>query len=248
MHKTRVARRLGTVAALASVTLVALATSALAHVTVSSPGATQGGYATVSMKVSTESDTASTIGLKLQLPTDTPLASVSVQPMPGWTFTVEEATLPTPVKTDDGEITQAPSVITWTATDGGIKPGEFDTFNISVGPLPKQDSVTFKAIQTYSDGNVVNWVEEGTGSTEPEFPAPKLAIAAASGDGHGDTATTGAATTEPDTATAAADTDSGSGLGITGIVLGGLGLLAGGAALALVLRRNRLLTGATEGK
>lgn len=239
MNKTPLARRLGTVAGAVAVTLVALATSALAHVTVSSPGATQGGYATVSVKVPTESDTASTIGLKLQLPTDTPLASVSVRPKAGWTYTVEEAPLPTPIKTDDGEITKAPSVITWTATEGGIKPGEFDTFDISVGPLPEKDSVTFKAIQTYSDELVVNWVEQGTGSTEPEFPAPSLALVAASDDdGHGGQ--------DADT-TVAAD-DPGSGLGIAGIVLGGLGLLAGGTALALVLRRNRPLTGATEGK
>src|ERR1700733_8061896 len=110
---------------------------ASAHVTVSSPGATQGGYAPIAFNVPSESETADTVGLKVQLPTDTPFASVSVEPVPGWSYTVTKVTLATPITTDDGKVTEAISEIDWTATAGGLKPGEFGEFRISAGPLPK---------------------------------------------------------------------------------------------------------------
>lgn len=166
--------------------LIALAAPASAHVTVSAPDPTQGGFAVLTFRVPTESATASTTALRVQLPTATPFASVSVQPHPGWTFTVKQAKLAAPIKTDDGdEISQAVSEIDWKA-DGAasaIKPGEFDQFLVSVGPLPKLGSITFKVIQSYSDGSQVNWTEvPAPGSTaEPDHPAPTLKLAAASG-------------------------------------------------------------------
>jgi uncharacterized protein len=176
--------RLPVVVAGTAVGLLALAAPASAHVTVNSPGATQGGYAVITFRVPTESDTASTTGLKVQLPTATPFASVSVQPHPGWSFTTKTTKLASPIKTDDGdEISQAVSEIDWTADSAAtaIKPGEFDQFNVSAGPLPKADTITFKAIQVYSDGSVVNWTDvPAPGSTvEPDHPAPTLQLAAA---------------------------------------------------------------------
>jgi uncharacterized protein len=177
-------RRPGVIAGVAlgvAVGLLALAAPADAHVTVSSPGAAPGGYAVLTFRVPTESDTASTTALKVQLPTDTPFASVSVQPHPGWSFTTRTTTLATPIKTDDGDsITQAVSEIDWKSDSAAtaIKPGEFDQFNVSIGPLPNTASVTFKAIQTYSDGKNVDWTEiPAPGSTaEPEHPAPTLKL------------------------------------------------------------------------
>ncbi len=159
--------------------------AAAAHVSVSSPAAVQGGYANVTFKVPTESGTASTTGLKVQLPPDQPLASVSVLPMPGWTYTVTKAKLATPISFGDTSITEAVSVIEWKAQSTGtaIKPGEFNQFTISAGPLPKAPTMTFKAIQTHSDGEVVSWIEvAAAGSTaQPEHPAPVLKLTAASG-------------------------------------------------------------------
>jgi len=111
---------------------------------------------------------------------------VSTQPMPGWTVSVQKTTLAKPVATDDGDVTQAVSKITWTATDGGLNPGEFDLFTISAGPLPtKPNKLTFKAIQTYSNGDVVNWIQQTVkGTPEPEHPAPTLTLTAAGSDHH----------------------------------------------------------------
>lgn len=163
---------------------MALASPAYAHVSVSSPDATPGGEAVLTFQVPTESDTASTTGLRVQLPTDTPFASVLVRPHPGWSFTTKTVRLAHPITTDDGdEVAQTVSEIDWTADSGAtaIKPGEFDQFVVSVGPLPKADTVTFKAIQVYSDGSQVHWTDvPAPGSTaEPEHPAPTLKLAAA---------------------------------------------------------------------
>src|SRR5690242_13342014 len=81
---------------------------ASAHVTVSASEAAPGASdVVITFRVPTESDTASTTGLTVQLPTDTPIASVLVAPHPGWTDTVKSVTLKTPIHTDDGDISQA---------------------------------------------------------------------------------------------------------------------------------------------
>lgn len=230
--------RRAAVASSASVALVALmAGPALAHVTVNSAGAEQGGYASVNVKVPTESDTASTVGVKLQLPADHPFSSVTVKPHPGWTYTVTSATLDTPIESHGEEITEAVSVIEWTAdAGGGIKPGEYDEFSISVGPLPEVDSIIFKAIQTYSDGSEVSWTEEAAeGADEPEHPAPSLALApAADGDhGHGAGADLDTASAESDT------TSSDSSTTTVALILGAAGLAAGLGGLWLGLSARR---------
>lgn len=217
--------------------------AALAHVTVNSPGATQGGYAVLTFRVPTESDTASTTELKVQLPTDQPLASVSVQPTPGWSFTVTKAKLATPITTDDGPVTEAISVIDWKADSAAtaIKPGEFQQFMVSAGPLPKAASMTFKAIQTYSDKSVVSWIEEPApgSSAEPDHPAPTLQLAAATSTGTTPSSTASDATAGPaPTVTATSSSDSSSGKATTGLVLGTIGIVLGGLALALVLLRG----------
>lgn len=230
----RSACRLLTVAGAVTAAVGLTALPALAHVTVNSPSAVQGGYPTVNFKVPTESDTASTTGLKVQLPAGQPLSFVSIMPKAGWTYTVTKAKLPTPIQGEDGEITDYVSVIEWKASAAtGIKPGEFDQFTISAGPMPKAGSMTFKAIQTYSDGKVVQWIEEPAAgsSEEPDYPAPTLKLAAAPAEGGGSGVT---ATAAP--AAAPADPDAASKGSVTGAyVLGGLGLLAGLAGLVLGL-------------
>jgi Domain of unkown function (DUF1775) len=51
---------------------------------------------------------------------------------------VTRAKLPEPITDDDGnKVTDYPSVVDWKATAGGIKPGEYAEFQLSVGPLPR---------------------------------------------------------------------------------------------------------------
>jgi uncharacterized protein YcnI len=157
---------------------------ASAHVSVSSPDAAQGGFGKIVFRVPNESDTASTVKLRIQLPTDNPFASVSTEPVPGWTATVTRTALNPPLKDDDGnEITDAVSVVEYAADQGnpGIGPGQFQEFSLSVGPFPDADSLSFSAVQTYSDGTETAWIDPTVeGQPEPEHPAPTLTLASSS--------------------------------------------------------------------
>ena len=178
--------RLVVLAALVAVVVALAALPAGAHVSVKPSSAPKGGFEVLSFNVPNEASDANTVKLEVLLPTKYPIAFVSTQPMPGWTVEVEKKTLAKPVKTDDGEVTEAVSTITWTATDGGLNPGEFDLFTISAGPLPtKPNKLAFKTIQTYSNGDVVNWIQQTVkGAPEPDRPVATLTLTAASEDHH----------------------------------------------------------------
>jgi periplasmic copper chaperone A len=209
---------------------VALAGPALAHVKVSGTDASQGGWGVLTFRVPTESATASTTDLLVTLPDDQPIISVSTQQKPGWTATVTKKKLATPQKDDDGNaVTDYISTVEWKATSpqAAIPPGQFDTFSISAGPLPKSESLTLPAVQTYSDGKVVNWNEKAAaGQAEPEHPAPTLKLKAA-----GDTASAATAST-------AAVAPASNWTGIAALAVSLVALLLGVANLALLRRKN----------
>jgi uncharacterized protein YcnI len=230
--------RSSAVAAAATLSVVALGVGpASAHVRVSSADAAPGGYGELTFRVPTESDTLSTTKLAVKLPTDTPLASVSVKPVPGWTADTVTETLPAPVQTDDGEVTEAITQVVWTADpSAAIAPGQYQTFTILAGPLPETDSLSLPAVQTYSDGSEVAWIEPTVDGAEPEFPAPVLEFTASSGDTAGVVADSPADTTA--TSTAAATDEGTSGVAVAGLVVAVLALLAAGAALVTGRRRT----------
>jgi uncharacterized protein YcnI len=163
-----------------------LAGPASAHVTVNPDTATQGGYAKLTFRVPTEEDNASTVKVQVFFPPSQPLASVSVKPHPGWSYRVTTTKLSKPVATGGGSITRAVSRITWTADSAAsaIKPGQFDEFDISAGPLPNASSMEFKTVQTYSDGHVVRWIQSSTAGAEADHPAPVLTLVPAGGASH----------------------------------------------------------------
>ena len=224
----------------ATVAVVALAAPAAAHVTVNPSEAPQGGFTKLTFRVPNESDTASTTAVEVNMPTDAVIRSVRHKPEPGWTATVETRTLEEPLETEGGEVNEVVGKITWTG--GEIGPGEFQEFDVSVGPLPTGlDTLQFPSIQTYSDGDIVRWIEEvPEGGEEPERPAPTLTLVAADaeGDGHGGGADAdeAAAAADADAAASTSDSDDDSmALSIVALVVGGVGVLLGG--LALIRRR-----------
>ncbi|MDQ7904707.1 YcnI family protein [Phytohabitans sp. ZYX-F-186] len=207
--------------------LLAVAAPAAAHVTVNPQEAEKGGFARLAFRVPNESDTASTVKLEVVLPENAPVGSVSIMPVAGWTATVERRKVDPPVDVHGSQVSEVVSKITWTApAGGGVKPGEFVEFPVSMGPLPDVDRMVFKALQTYSDNEVSRWIEEPQpGAEEPEEPAPVLAlVSAAAAD----------PTSAPDAAAPSTeDDDGGDGLavilavvalvaGLGGLVLGGL--------------------------
>ncbi|MFN2539624.1 MAG: YcnI family protein [Mycobacteriales bacterium] len=159
----------------AAFALVLLALPASAHVTVHGLDAVPGGDdAEIVFRVPNEEATPTT-KVEIALPADKPIAGVYAESKPGWSFTVRSAKLATPIKIDDGDIASAVVDVTWTATAGGIPVGGYEDFSLAVGHLPDTGSITFKALQTYKNGDVVRWIESGAGS---EHPAPVLTLGA----------------------------------------------------------------------
>ncbi|MEU3982416.1 YcnI family protein [Streptomyces sp. NPDC026672] len=233
-------RRAGAVTALAAAGTLAAAGIASAHVTVHpdsyAKGATDG---VVTFRVPNEEDSASTTKVQVFLPTDHPVLGVLVSPRDGWTAKVTDTKLKTPVKTDDGTITDAVSEITWTG--GRIDPGHYEDFDVAFGQLPENtDQLTFKTLQTYSDGKTVRWIEEAQGEEEPENPAPVLKLTAqdAQEQGGGASAASSAPGKSSETSGSAvsADDSTARGLGVAGLIVGVLGLAA--AAFAIVRSRS----------
>jgi uncharacterized protein YcnI len=222
-------------------TLVLLAGPASAHVTVSSPDASAGGFGKLVFRVPSESDTASTIKVSVTLPKDTPFAFVSTKVKPGWTVRRETEKLDTPVETGGFTISEAVTRITWKAEKGfGIGPGEFDEFELSVGPFPEtSEPLSFPTLQTYSDGEVSEWNQPmNADGSEPDNPAPELSLV---GDSSGTEEQPAPSTAPPTTPTAdgSADPDevadssdsTARALGIGGLVLGAVGAVAGAIAI-----------------
>ncbi|HEY7816360.1 MAG TPA: YcnI family protein, partial [Nakamurella sp.] len=199
MSRSRLPARLAVVPAMVIGLLAVGSGIASAHVAAFSADAVQGGEGKVTFRVPDESDTASTVKIQIQLPAKNPIASVAVQPVPGWTVKSTKVPLNPPVTTDDGDtITERVSVVEYdAAAGGGIAPGQFQEFSLSVGPLPKVASLAFPVVQTYSDGKQVAWIEPTVeGAAEPEHPAPVLELSAAGAEAAPATAAAAAAATD----------------------------------------------------
>jgi periplasmic copper chaperone A len=228
-------RRAALAAALGAAGLALLPATAGAHVTVHTDSTASGSFSALTFRVPNESDTASTVKLEVQLPKDTPFLYVSSKPIPGWTVKMTEAPLPEPVESEGTKITKAITTVTWTASGGAaVKPGEYQEFSISAGPLPKPGTIELPAVQTYSDGEVVKWNQPTPASgEEPEYPVPAFVITAAEAEGsHTDAAPA------PNTGEAAASpTDSTDSLA-RGLAIGGILVGAAGVATAVVAVRR----------
>jgi uncharacterized protein YcnI len=225
-HGTTRFTRIARTAAALGVSAVLAAAPAWAHVQVTSDHATPGDDAVLTFEVPNESDKgALTTELNVVLPD---LTEVSTEQVPGWTAKLDRDVAAGTVKS-----------ITWTAAPGaGIPADQFALFRVAV-QLPKADSVSFPATQTYADGTVVRWVDPTPPSgAEPEHPVPTLSLTAQPDamDHNGPQSPTTSAA--PSVSAAAAPSVSYS--DDTARWLGGAALVvaAAAAALALVLRRR----------
>lgn len=230
------ARRLVGTTVVATALVAATALPAFAHVTVSSPDASPGGFGKLVFRVPSESAKALTTKLEVDLPAATPFAFVSSKPVDGWTVRTTERPLAKPLEDDGFTITKAVATVTWTALPGkGLAPGEFEEFELSVGPFPDTaGSLSLPAVQSYSDGSVVKWDEPTpAGGKEPEHPAPTLDLAQAAPEKSGASTAAPAASSVTPEDDQAAESD--------GVArwLGGAGLVLGLAALVLATIRRR---------
>lgn len=210
---------------------VALPMAASAHVTITPNTAPAGSYALVTFKVPTESATATTTKLEVDIPTDTPFSSVSYVAVTGWDTQLVTETLPKPVKIGENELTEAVTKVIWTAQPGfEIKQHQLQLFPLSVGAVPDTGKIELNAIQTYSDGSVVKWSETGT---DAAHPSPALFVNdKPAGEQHSSPSATVTTAAAPTTSVASSDVIA-RGLGIGGLVFGAVGIV-----LAVVFSRR----------
>ena len=138
------------------------------------------------------------------------------------------------------------SQVTWTATAGGIRPGQFQDFDISLGQLPESGELVFNALQTYSSGEKVNWNEVSADpSVEPEHPAPTLTITPAAAENGSGSTVQGSQTGQDEQVTPAAQSDKGSDSTLP-LVLSGAAVGLSLVAVVLAWRRGRRPAPAVE--
>jgi periplasmic copper chaperone A len=218
-----------TAIATAGFVALVLAPAAGAHVTVQPTELPSGGFARIDIRVPNESDDSGTVKVAVEFPDG--IGFASYEPIPGWTVEIERETLAQPLETEDGQVTEQVKTITWTGDGeaGVIPPDAFQDFGVSMSvPEGVGRTVTFKAVQTYQNGDVERWI----GEPDSDTPAPTVTLVEG-GDDHHDAA---AGSEDAETATGAdtADHDDTAPAAVTWIALGlgGVALLAGGAALA----------------
>ncbi len=238
-------RKFGLVAVCALVFVLLDTGMASAHVTVSPSSLPQGtDDAILTFRVPNESATAAVTSLKIQFPLVHPIVLLNPQAGSGWHVNVVKAALPKPITTDDGTFTSTVSEIDWTGST--IPVSQFGEFNVLAQGIPTGTSqLVFKAIQTYSDGTTVSWIEVPDKTVpDPEHPAPTITLTAAAGKGNGgsSTATNVAAaanTTAPATVSSGANAWE-----IAALILGGFAVVL--SLLAVWLGRPRFGVGVGE--
>jgi uncharacterized protein YcnI len=212
-------RRKPAVLATTALALLGLsAGAAQAHVTVQPTSAPAGGFARLDVRVPSEDPVKPTTKVVVQMPSG--FADASYEPVAGWRTTVVKHKLATPLKAADGDtLTEELARITFTATGGGLRPGQFQDFGLSLGlpAKPAGTKLTFKALQTYRGGEVVRWI----GAPGSEHPAPEVTLVAAPVRPQAEEASAASVNSKDD-----GDGD-GNGLAVVALVVGGLGLLAG---------------------
>ena len=210
--------------------------AAQAHVSIHPNEVPVGSFATLDIRVPNEMEKADTVKVSVQVPPG--FLDVSPEYMPGWSVEVKTTKLAKPVQTDDGEVTEQVKEITWTGDgkQGKIPPEQFLSFPISTEiPGKAGEELSFKTLQYYDNGEVVRWI----GPPASEEPAPQIDVTAEGGalqDVAGSETAPPSPGAEAAPQEAASSTGSGSGgaskgLGIAALILGALGLAAGGAAL-----------------
>jgi uncharacterized protein YcnI len=190
--------------------------AASAHVTVNPRTVQADSFARLAIRVPDEAEDAQTVKVTVQLPES--VSFVSFQPKPGWKRSVTMVKLAKPITNDEGEtVTERIATVTWEG--GQIAPGEFDEFGLSAKVPAAQGKLVFPALQTYSNGDVVRWI----GDPDSDTPAPRVTVTPRAGE-----ASASAPTTSSD--------DSGRDALTLGLAIAGL--VAGVAALAVVLIRR----------
>jgi uncharacterized protein YcnI len=220
---------------------------AQAHISLHPNTIPAGAFATLDVRVPGEQEGAYIKKVDVLFPQG--FTGVDYENVPGWSTKIIESKLATPIteggETIDTEVSQI--VWTWTGPLGKVDNGQFIQFPLSLA-IPDNaagKALEFRTVQTYSNGQVVHWIDP---SLQAEHPAPRINVTAKGGviqDIAGDEAGPTAGQTSASQSTPApgpagakqASSAASKGLGITALILGALGLIAGLGALAASRRR-----------
>ena len=161
------------------IVLAALAAAALtfagiasAHVTIHPNALPSGGYTVINVRVPNERATTTTTKVAVSFPSG--FYSVSYKPVPGWSAKVLYRKLAQPLTMNGESVTQEVDQVVFS---GKLAPHQFTEFPLSVAvPSVKTGTVlTFKALQTYSNGEIVRWI----GPPGADTPAPQVVVTSA---------------------------------------------------------------------
>ncbi|HWM73782.1 MAG TPA: YcnI family protein [Nocardioides sp.] len=236
MHVPRTLARLGATAGAAGLLTLGLAAPASAHVTVTPSDTAAGAFVVLTFSVPHGCEGSPTTGITIQVPEEI----LSVTPTRNPLYEVEKTMvqLDEPIEDSHGNsVTERVGEVSYT-TRTPLPDGERDAFELSLQlPDAAGETLNFPVIQACEKGQT-DWVEtpaEGQDPEELERPAPSVTITDATGDEHGAAETV--ATEEP-TSDAGEDAEDGNGLAIAGLVVGAVGILVGGTALARTRRQS----------
>jgi len=224
------------IAAVAALAALLLPAAASAHVTVAPTESPAEGYAMLNFVVPHGCDDAATTSVAVKMPPQVISATPGV--VPGWEIKAKEGKLPEPAEQHGETITEGVRQVTWTG--GPLDPHQLEQFPLSVAFAGAEGDVAeFKVIQGCEGGKETAWIQPTVeGEEEPESPAPAVTLTAAEEE-HGaaaDTEDDAMVHAEPASSETDSGDDSGDGLAIAALVVGALGLLAGGGALITARR------------
>ncbi len=129
-----------------------------------------GGFTAIVVRVPNERPKAATTKVDVQFPSG--FLFISYAALPGWKTKVVYRKLATPVKVFGETITQEVDHVVFSG--GRLAPGQFIEYPLSVAMpgVPAGTVLTFKAVQTYSNGEVVRWI----GAPSADTPAPQVLV------------------------------------------------------------------------
>lgn len=217
---------------------VLLGAPAQAHVSVTPSSTAAGSYSVLTFSVGHGCEGSPTTTMTFALPESVVAVTPTVNP--NWTVEKKMEKLAQPV--DDGhggQYTERVAQVVYTARTP-LPDGYRDTLALQVQlPDTVGEKFVVPVVQTCEKGST-SWTQTyEDGQPEPEAPAPFLTVTAAEGEGHGashDNSATGdheeADGTQEAAGHDAAESGGSTVPGWIGLVLGALGLLAGGTALA----------------
>jgi uncharacterized protein YcnI len=228
------------IAAVTAASALFVPAAAQAHISLHPNTIPAGAFATLDVRVPGEQEGAHVTKVDMLFPPG--FTSVAYENVPGWSVRVVNQKVTPPIQTDEGPVNEQISQIiwSWSGPQGMVNNNQFVQFPLSVA-IPRNlagQALQFKTLQSYSNGQVVHWIDP---SLSAEHPTPRINVTANGGvieDVAGKEAGPEAGQTAPPSTSVKSSGGASKGLGLAALIVGALGLLLALVAL-LAVRRAR---------